>query len=246
MSCSAPGQPARQQRVHRLVNRHQPALPGLAELVGHVTRGGVFHVEPIELRPLHQLDEPADARVHDLLRITRPLGELLHLGHDLPLLLERVGRPDRNLAAVESPREHRHVADPASDLHGLGGQRPSAGHAGVALLAQRARSEAREQACPQRAVVGREGLDGLLQQRQQVRVAPALRPHPAATVSEGGATQLLGQAATARHLRGAQERVLGAGIVAGPRLSVAETEQQIAELGIVGIVAALGQRQRQP
>ena len=60
--------------------------------------------------------------------------------------------------------------------------------------------------------------DGLLEQRQQVRVASPLRPHPAAAVSERGTTQALGQPGAASHLRGAQERSPGAGIVAGARL----------------------------
>ena len=234
-----PGQPAAEECVHRRVRRHQPPLPGLAQFVGHPGGGGVFRLVLIQLGSLDELDQAADPRVDDLLGVAAPLRDLAQLVHDLPLFLERVGRPDGHLTAVECPGEHCWVTEPARDLHRLGGQGEPPRPARIALDPQRAGGEAGEHARPHLAVLWGQHSDGLLKQREQMRVASAPRPHEPSAVSERRLPQALGQFVVASDVRSPQERSLRGRVVSGARLHVAERQQQIAELGVVGAREAL-------
>ena len=81
-------------------------------------------------------------------------------------------------------------------------------------------------------------LDGLLKQREQMRIASA---SPTRTVRRIRAPPARGARAVrgGERRRSPQERSLCGRVVSGARLHVAERQQQIAELGVVGAREAL-------
>jgi hypothetical protein len=148
-------------------------------------------LEAGELEALEAHDQRADVGVDQLVWVSGVLGESAQLGDRRPVLLERVRPPDRDLATVERPGEHRRVPEPPChrDRFGAEGETPRA--ARVAAHLQGSGGEPSHHPCAEFAVVRRERPDRLLDQGDDVRVAAHHGPDESAAVSERGPSEPL-------------------------------------------------------
>ena len=221
---------ALEERAHRLVEGAMPLIEGLVELVRELR----LELHLAEGRPhvaeLEQIDDAEVAPAGDLLPVAGGLGQADDLGGDRQALLEPARPPQDRVAGVERVRERRRIAHPTRHRDRLLAERIAALRRARGVEAH---GEARHDPRAERAVPGVEGGERLLEERDLVRLVQP-EDEARAAVRESRPREQLGRAEPLRPLRRLADGLLRHLDVARPAPGLAEPEEEVDALGLVG------------